>query len=237
LEKKLYAIYFLIPVVLGCLTIYPKSIYGSLQDQIYPPSSSPYGLSHKNWGIALWDWWLSIPKQIAPFPDPTKWAYDCFIGMGYPVAMLANPIIADIPSHTVTYNCDIPVNRAILVFGITELCNYDNTHKTDEDLRKCVVARNDWAKHQIVIDGKNVENVEQYRVTTDFYNMTFPKDNMFSLPAGTFRALLDGTWLMLKPLPVGDHKVEVHIVQIIPGQESENLFLNLIYKLHVSEAL
>ena len=96
-------------------------------------------------------------------------------------------------------------------------------------------ARNDFAKDQIVIDGKNVENVEQYRVTTDFYNMTFPKDNMFSVPAGTFRSLLDGTWMMLKPLPVGDHKVEVHIVQIIPGRESDNLFLNLIYNLHVTD--
>jgi hypothetical protein len=56
--------------------------------------------------------------------------------------------------------------------------------KTDEDLQKCVKARNDFAKHQIVIDGKNVENVEQYRTTTDFYNMTFPKDNMsLFLPA------------------------------------------------------
>jgi hypothetical protein len=233
LEKKLYAIYLLILVALGSLTIYPKSINGSLQDQIYPPNSSPYGLSHKNWGIALWDWWMSIPKEIAPFPNPTKWTYDCFIGLGYPVVMLANPIIADIPSHTVTYDCDIPADRAILVFGITEWCNYDETHKTDEDLRKCVKARNDWAKHQILIDGKNVENVEQYRVTTDFYNMTFPKDNMFSVPAGTFRSLLDGTWLMLKPLPVGDHKIEVHIVQIIPGREADNLFLNLIYNLRV----
>ena len=178
---------------------------------------------------------MSIPKAIAPFPDPTKYTYDCFIGLGYPVVMLANPIISDIPSHTVTYNCDIPADRAILVFGITEWCNYDATHKTDEDLRKCVKARNDFAKHQIVIDDKNVENVEQYRVTTDFYNMTFPKDNMFSVPAGTFRSLLDGTWLMLKPLPIGDHKIEVHIVQIIPGREADNLFLNLIYNLHVTD--
>jgi len=32
---------------------------------------------------------------------------------------------------------------------------------------------------------------------------------------------------MLKPLPLGDHRIEIHIVQIIPGQESENLFLDL----------
>jgi hypothetical protein len=218
------------------LTIYPKSINASLQDQIYPPSSSPYGLSHKNWGIAHWQWWLSIPKEIAPFPDPTKWTYDCFIGLGYPVAMLANPIIADgARTPNVTYDCDVPADRAILVEGITEFCYYDGTLKTDEDLKKCVVDRNNWAKHQIIIDGKTVENIDQYRVTTNFFNMTIPDGNMFGFPAGTYRSLLDGTGLVLKPLPPGDHKIENHIVQIIPGRESENLFLNVIYNLHVTD--
>ena len=108
-------------------------------------------------------WWLSIPKQVGPMPDPTKWN-PCLVGLGYPVVMLANPIIG-INTPKVTYNCDIPKDRAILVFGITEICPYDPTHKTDEDLRKCVKARNDWAKHQIIIDGKSVENVNQYRFT------------------------------------------------------------------------
>lgn len=52
-------------------------------------------------------------------------------------------------------------------------------------------------------------------------------------PLKQFQSLLDGTWLMLKPLPVGDHEIEIHIVQIIPGRESENLFINLVYNLHV----
>ena len=232
---RIYAIYFLLLLTMILVTLYPKYVNGTLEEQIYPPDSSPYGLSHKNWGIALWDWWMSIPKEIAPYPDPGKYTYGCFIGMGYPVVMLANPIIADIPSHSVSYDCDIPADRAILIFGMTEWCSYDVTHTTDADLEKCVKARNDFAKHQILIDGKPVENIEQYRVTTDFYNMTVPEDNMFSLPPGTFRSLLDGTWLMLKPLPVGDHTIENRIVQIIPGNEAENLFLNVIYNLHVTD--
>jgi hypothetical protein len=134
----------------------------------------------------------------------------------------------------VSYNCDIPADRAISVFGITEICSYDATHETDDDLRKCVKARNDFAKHQIIIDGQTVQDIDQYRFTTDFFNITYPKDNMLTLPAGTFRTLLDGWWLMLKPLSAGDHRIEVHVVQIIPGQESENLFLNLVYNLHMT---
>ena len=229
----------MILVALGSLTMYPGSLNGSLQDQIYPPSSSPYGLPHKNWGIAHWQWWLSIPKEIAPFPDPAKWTYDCFIGLGYPVAMLANPII-DAETPNVTYDCTIPRDRAILIEGITEFCYYGQggpggqVVRTDEDLKKCVVYRNDHATHEILIDGKKVENIDQYRVTTDFFNMTIPDGNMFGFPAGTYRALLDGTWLMLKPLPPGNHTIETKIVQIMPpGQEQDNLDINVIYNLHV----
>ena len=58
---------FSLLVTCGSLTIYPKSVNATLQDQIYPPSSSPYGLSHKNWGIALWDWWMYASK-LPRFP-------------------------------------------------------------------------------------------------------------------------------------------------------------------------
>lgn len=229
-------------VALTSLTTYPGAVNGSAQDQIYPPSSSPYGLPHKNWGIAHWQWWLSIPNQTAPFPDPRVWNYDCFIGLGYPVAILANPII-DINTPDITYDCTIPKDRAILIEGITEFCYIgqevdDNSLrkalKNDQDLKECVVKRNNHALHEIIIDGKKVENIDQYRVTTDFFNMTIPDWNMFGFGAGTFRSLLDGTWLMLKPLPPGDHTIEIKVVQNMPkGEEKDNLDLRLVYNLHV----
>ena len=101
-------------------------------------------------------------------------------------------------------------------------------------MKRCVVYRNDHATHEILIDGKKVENIDQYRVTTDFFNMTIADGNMFGFPPGTYRSLLDGTWLMLKPLPPGNHTIETKIVQIMPpGQEQDNLDINVIYNLHV----
>lgn len=212
--------------------IYPQALNASLNDLIYPPSASPYGLPHKDWGKAHWDWWLSIPREIAPYPNPGSFGYSCFIGLGYPVIMLADPII-DAEAPGVSYTCTIPSDRGILIAGIQELCNFDETYRTDEDLQKCVHERNDWAKERILIDGKEVPNVEQYRSTTGYFNVTYPEDNMYTLPPTTSRALLDGTWMMLKPLPVGNHTIEVHVSQIIPGRESENLFLDLTYNLRV----
>jgi hypothetical protein len=85
--------------------------------------------------------------------------------------------------------------------GITELCSYDQDHQTDESLQVCVRQRNDFSQQEILIDGIAVENVEQFRFTTDFFNVTWPEDNIFAFPPSTDRALLDGTWVMLRPLP------------------------------------
>lgn len=61
-------------------------------------------------------------------------------------------------------------------------------------------------------------------------DILFPK-RMCSM--GTYRTLLYGTWIMLNPLSLGDPTIEVRVAQIIPGRESENLFLDLAYNLQV----
>ena len=130
------------------------------------------------------------------------------------------------------YRIQSSLRRNVLILGITELCSYDQDHQTDESLQKCIHERNDFAQQEIRIDGVPIENVGQFRFTTDFINVTWPEDNIFAFPPSTNRALLDGTWLMLKPLTPGNHTVEVKVAQIIPGRESENLFLDLNYNLN-----
>ena len=48
----------------------------------------------------------------------------------------------------------------------------------------------------------------------------------------THRALLDGKFLILKPLPNGDHAINYKVVHI-PHKESDNLFLGIKYNLYI----
>ena len=50
-------------------------------------------------------------------------------------------------------------------------------------------------------------NDEAHKVTSDLYNLTLPKDNLWDEPEGPDKALTQGWWLMLKPLPTGEHTV------------------------------
>lgn len=226
LIKVLIAIFFV-------LIFHINPVAASVENLILPSASTPLDVPYNEWGKKFWQWWISIPAQVSPFPDPKTNDYECFMGLGPFVVFLADPVISA-QTPDLIYDCTIPSDRHILILGITELCSYDQDHTSDESLKVCVSERNDFAQQQILLDGKEIQNIEQFRFTTSFFNVTFPEDNIFTYPPSTARGLVDGTWIMLKPLTPGDHSIEVRVAQIIPGKESENLFLNLKYNLHVT---
>ena len=44
---------------------------------------------------------------------------------------------------------------------------------------------------------------------------------------------LDQTWMKLKALLLEDQTIGIKVVQIIPGHETDNLFIDLMYRLRV----
>jgi hypothetical protein len=44
---------------------------------------------------------------------------------------------------------------------------------------------------------------------------------------------LDQTWMNLKALLLEDQTIGVKVVQIIPGHKTDNLFIDLMYRLRV----
>jgi hypothetical protein len=231
---------------LWLLTLFHSNmVIASTEELVYPPTSNPVDTPYKEWGMKFFQWWLSNPKTINPLTTSEHGiSYECFIGVADHVVFLADPMVSLALGPPVTYNCTIPADRPILVLGITELCYYDEIRRTDASLQQCIHARNDYAQNDILIDGKRVENVDRFRFTTDFFNLTWPSNNIFEEPKQgnpftTAKTLLDGWWVMLRPLPPGNHTIEVGVTQIIPpslqdpGAESENLNLKLIYNLNV----
>ena len=66
------------------------------------------------------------------------------------------------------------------------------------------------------VDGSSVQNPTGYRVTSPVFSVTFPDDNVFQffacdVPAGTYTPFVgDGIYIMLAPLPSGEHTVHFH---------------------------
>jgi hypothetical protein len=233
-RPKYLSVFSLIMICLLVSVLSTGTSKATIGNLIYPPLSNPLGIPYKDWGIKFFQWWLSIPKEIHPFSDPSR--VNCFMGMGESVVFFPDPIISDLNKPTpINYDCTIPSDRNIFLPGMLEFCNYDKTLKTDEDLQACAHKRNPFAHHDIFIDGQKVENIKQFSFTTNYFNITYPKDNPFDYPPGKSRALLDGTWLMIKPLPPGDHVIEEKISQKMPLPQDQalNKFPSMKYLLHV----
>ena len=222
--------------------------FSLLDDMIYPIDSTIEGKSYGEWAIQFWKWWISLPANYdknSEFTYNSKTLDKCFMGEDFPVIFLVNPMITFyLDEKKKVYDCTIPDNKPIFVLGISELCNYNSPKesnptevlKTDKDLEDCVHTRNPYADVELIIDGRAIgkEETDKFRLTTDFFNITIPKGSAHEGSGiGTNRALLDGTFLILKPLPPGDHVIQQKTVQIIPHNPADNLFLEVIYNMHV----
>lgn len=69
---------------------------------------------------------------------------------------------------------------------------------------------------RIEVDGIPIHNLASYRVRSPLFSYTIPDDNMFSyffgipFEAGTYYpGVSDGYFVMLAPLPVGEHMIYI----------------------------
>ena len=69
--------------------------------------------------------------------------------------------------------------------------------------------------------------------TALFFNLTYVKDNIFDVPAGTYRGIADGFFVFLKPLSVGNHDLQTKMSVNNPTTPSYNFASEAIYDLKI----
>ena len=167
-------------------------------------NSTHYGFGYPDWSSKWWQWALEIPQDKNPIADVD--GRNCAVNQN-----LSSPVwfLAGTGGGPVTRECTIPNGVALFFPILTKECSYaeDSTLKTPEDLRNCA---KDEKAHilRASIDGKQLNNLENYRVESPLFNFTFPENNLFGAPVGQTQGLSDGWFLMLKPLEPGQHIVE-----------------------------
>src|SRR6476660_1629417 len=96
-------------------------------------------------------------------------------------------------------------------------------------------SKNDYGSIQVFLDGVDLKyDMKQNRILSDFFNMTIPENNVFQEKTGTFRSIVDGYFLFLKPLPSGEHKLEFKVSVLNPTKTEYNYFQDVIYHLNIT---
>jgi len=183
-----------------------------LHAQVVPNDAIVDGRTLPEWTAEWWKWMLPIPPDQNPHLDPDG----SFAHVRQPegsVFFLAG--VFGLSPGTVTRTFTVPEDKFLLMPVLEVVWNNIDTVPPlpVEQLLDFAagVVQNPRELHAVV-DGVPVPDLLQRRVTAPVFSIAFPDtDNIFTWIAGhSITGLVDpnvadGYWLMLQPLPVGQH--------------------------------
>lgn len=175
-----------------------------VSNYIYDINSSPFNITYSEWTSKWWQWAYSIPQGVHPaFDDTGKF---CQEGQNEPVWFFPGTY-----QQSVIRNCEIPKGIGILFPILNSECSFIEHPKikTKEDLINCArIIQNTVIPQYAKLNGAPIENLSKYRIQSEIFNFTLPKNNILNLPAQTTQAIADGNWVFIKPLPPGQYHLE-----------------------------
>ena len=203
---------------------------------MYPRKYQPFGKSWEKW-TAIWcNWLLSIPREKNPAVDETgKNSSQNQVDAN--VWFLAGSFGNNIP---VRRKCTVPNSKAILF----PIVNKEDSFAEDLDLiyeeELAMRARNSMDRLiclQLIVDGKRLPNLSEYRVLSEFFDLTFPENNVYDVNTKNTRSVCDGYWAFLRPLPIGSHEIYFSAKVFLPkgDQVTKQIKNSSIYSSVVEE--
>lgn len=192
------------------ISIIPFAQADNINPGVYSIDSKPYGIPYSDW-TAKWEQWLiSMPQQINAATDPT--GSHCAQNQNGPVWFLAGTA-GGLAERT----CTVPATKAILFPIVNSECSYLDTPtaKSIPDLVSCAKQDPNRAINlQVTLDGRNLQQLNKYRITSPPFNVTFVPNNLFGYHPGSTQTVADGFYVFLQPLSPGKH--ELHFSALTP---------------------
>lgn len=199
----------------------------SINPGVYSKDSAPYGIPYGKWLAKWWNWTQSMPASQHPRDDYTP--EKCQVNQLGPVWFLADQL-----GGREERTCTIPEGKSIYIPLLVGECEYSTPEiKSDDDLRRCATAGNEYGVIEATVDGVKLKNLEQYRTQSGFSNFTIVEGNIYDIPAGTSKGLADGFSVFLEPLPPRKHDVDLKVSVLNPIEPSYNYNADWTYHLMI----
>jgi|SRR6476620_7077342 len=206
----------------------PARIYASTSVQFYSPNSPPAGVKSLEPLIGKWwNWWNSVPAATATnWPQCIK-ADGGSVGNNQLIVFLGNPAFAvDKNVNSRNQKCEISSNQLIYLTVYPGECSTGaKPHegefpdmKNPADLLNCAQDSNRVMKlMKVKVDGKDVSSNIVRQTTSQPFKFVAPADNPFGFPppiaGGNNTSMAENYYLFFKPLPVGDHTINVEVIR------------------------
>ena len=201
--------------------------------EIHPLDSNPYGKSYVDWAEGWAKWAFERAGKDDPINDVT--GEMCPSNQSGPVWYLTGTY-----GGKATRDCTIPSGKSIFYpVAVTPCSNADSRQlgNDKEKLTYCAKSGQDgFFDVSTTIDGTLIKlGQSDYRLKTPVFQISLPDKNNFEATggkAGNYSMVLDGSFIMLKPLSPGKHEIEFIANarnNVGPGQP--DLIIHAIYHL------
>jgi hypothetical protein len=200
-------------MIVGLLGATPMAFAKNPNLGVIPPHAKAYGLTYGEWSAEWWQWAFSLPVDQNPFFDEGGSCANGANGQFGPVWFLTGVINV---SGTAVRDCTVPAGKALFFPILNAECStLEGNGVTEAELRACAEGLIDPVTNVAAeIDGVPVQDLEDYRVSSPLFTYgPLPDNNVLQLfgvdaPAGaTSPAVADGFYLLVTPLPVGEHTI------------------------------
>ena len=186
----------------------------------------PYGIPLEKWAMEWWQWVVTMPASETQI-DPTTQKNKCVLGSDPDGRM-----IFLISPYEIEYTTDYTISseRSILIPLLVGECDPtldDVRVKTGkiEDLWACARETDEVFKSwDVTLDGKTLfkkignEEVNMYLKdeilvrNSSSFTLNIPEVNRYEVEKGSYTAVVDGYYLIIKPLPMGTHTLKYSFV-------------------------
>ena len=186
----------------------------TLDTRVFPAAALPFGQGYAAWSAEWWQWAVSLPVPENPIFDET--GQKCAIAQRGAVWFLAGVLSQ---SGMALRRCaSMPADTALFFPLVVE---WDHVQiappLTVEALRHLTSSLiGGIAELAVELDGVPLQNVQLLRFTSPAFTITLPQNNLFQAlgnPAGApgiyFPTVVEGVYVMLKPLAVGEHTLRL----------------------------
>ena len=165
----------------------------------YPLHSSPRGSTYTTWSENWVAWAFGTPVPSNALADPAN----CDVGQDGAVFFL--PVSG---GGDVSATCTVPAGKPILVTpgGDLEIqgVTADTIAAANQNLHAWVSAITEVS---VTIDGRPVPDVQGSLLFSPTFTLTLPADNLYGARSGEYSAVTGGYFLILRPLPPGQHTI------------------------------
>jgi hypothetical protein len=136
-------------------------------------------------------------------------------------------------------SCTIPGEKYIFVPSLGSYCDTKlDKLESEQALAECAKDLNEASikDFSLKLDGKMINSIQSYKVTSPLTNFTYPENNVLDEPPYTSQGVVDGYFVILEPLSIGNHQLHIQTIELNPVKGADGkgqIKFDVLYNLNV----